>query len=601
LGAIFRFSGKMALTLVLLPLIFSAMLPTPIVSAETNRAELLLRFKPGVGRRSSGALLRSLGACVVDEIPQISVLVISVPGRVAERVKSALARDPMVDFVEENRLIEPSLTPNDPYYSEQWHLPKIQAPDAWKISQGEPNIIIAILDTGIDQNHPDLSGKLLEGYNAYDDSNNVTDDVGHGTIVAGAASAITNNSLGIASIAWKNQILPIKVNIPGIGYTTVSLLAKGLTYAADKGAKVASMSWLIFNGSSTLTTAAKCFMEKGGLVIAAAGNTGKYESYTDNPYIISVAATDKSDLTASFSSSGPYVDISAPGVGIFTTIPGWQATNYKYAYGSASGTSLSTPIVAGLAALIFSTNPQLTPTQVEQILKMTADDLGELGYDVYYGWGRINAARALAAAISMSAPSPDTIPPDVAIMYPENGAVISGSVIVKVQASDNTAITKVELYINGTLFATDTEAPYEFYWDTTTNRNGAYTIQAKAYDKAGNISESSIIIIYVANSVKVIDTNPPTLKILQPQNGVTVSRTIDVVASAWDESGVSRVEFYVDGKLVATVSAEPYMYRWNTRSVRDGWHTITAKAYDKYGNAAKATVKVYVSNGKQPS
>jgi subtilisin family serine protease len=228
--------------------------------------------------------------------------------------------------------------PNDKYYELQWHLQKIQAPEAWNISKGEPNITIAVLDTGVDPNHPDLKDKLLEGYNAYDDSKNATGDLAHGTAVAGTVAAITNNTLGISAIAWKNMILPIKVNPPGQGYTTFSLLAKGLVYAADKGAKVACISWQIFNGT-TLTSAAKYFTDKGGLVIAAAGNTGKYENYVDNPYILTVSATNKTDYITTWSSYGPYVDLSAPGAEIFTLIPGWQATSYDYAYGYWSGTS----------------------------------------------------------------------------------------------------------------------------------------------------------------------------------------------------------------------------------------------------------------------
>jgi len=377
--------------------------PINHTQGESSKGELLLRFKPGAGKQSKVSTLSSLGLEIVDEIPQIDVLVVSVPKEALRRVKSALSRDPIIDFVEENLEVSISAIPNDKYYGLQWHLQKISAPDAWDITLGQPNVTVAVLDTGVDPNHPDLSSKLLGGYNAYDDSTNVTDDCGHGTMVAGAVGAATNNSLGIAAIGWQTRILPIKVNNPGTGFSSYSLLAKGLTYAADKGAKVASMSWQIFNGTA-LTTAAKYFVDKGGLVVAAAGNTGKYEDYVDNPYVISVAATNSSDRLASFSSYGPYVDVSAPGDGIFTTIIGTQATSYDYAYGYASGTSLSTPITAGLAALIFSANPSLAPKQAEQILESTAVDLGDPGYDVYYGWGRINASKALKVAAGSTPP-----------------------------------------------------------------------------------------------------------------------------------------------------------------------------------------------------
>ncbi|MEM2696000.1 MAG: Ig-like domain-containing protein, partial [Thermoproteota archaeon] len=294
------------------------------------------------------------------------------------------------------------------------------------------------------------------------------------------------------------------------------------------------------------------------------------------------------DTLASFSSYGPYVDLSAPGVSIYTTIRGGG-------YGSVSGTSFSAPIVAGVAALIFSVNPSLTPADVERILESTAVDLGDSGYDVYYGWGRVNAYEALKAAAGAAPPPPDATPPMVEITYPRSGDIVSGAVVVSVSASDDRGVARVELFKNGVLFAVDSEEPYEFYWDTTTEPDGAYTLVVRAYDAAGNVGESNAVSVNVVN---FRDVKPPAVSIVKPLDGSTISRTIDVVASAWDESGVSRVEFYVDGKLAATVSAEPYVYRWNTRSVRDGWHTITAKAYDKYGNAAEATVKVYVSNRK---
>jgi len=588
---------KIIATFTLILITTYMVLSTNPVAGNSKTRELIIRFKPGTNEHSKTKLLTSLSLQKIDEIPKIQSIIVKVPENAIQKVKYALSHNPMIDYVEENFEISLAQIPNDKYYSKQWHLPKIQAPDAWDISLGEPNIIIAILDTGVDPNHPDLSGKLLEGYNAYDDSNNVTDDLSHGTIVAGAASAITNNSLGISALAWKNQILPIKVNIPKTGYTTISLLAKGLIYAADKGAKVASMSWGIFNGSSTLNVAAKYFIDKGGVVIAAAGNTEKFENYTDNPYIITVSATNSSDKMAYFSSYGPYVDLSAPGVGIFTTIPGWQATSYDYAYGSASGTSLSTPIVAGLAALIFSANPNLTPTQVEQILETTAVDLGSPGYDIYYGWGRINASKALRMAAGTPPPPQDTTPPNVAITHPKDGATVSASITVTVDAKDNVAVSKVELYKNDVLFAVDFDAPYEFYWDTTCDPDGQYTLYAKAYDTSGNVATSNTITVKVANTPK--EVNPPTIKITQPINGSTVSKIIDITVSAYGESGISKVEFYINDKLLATDTTEPYTYRWNTRSVKDGWHTITAKAYDSLGNMAQTSIKVYVSNKKQ--
>jgi subtilisin family serine protease len=563
-----------------------SILPLSITFGGVGRGELLLRFKPGASWRSGEKVLKDFGLDVLEEIPQIKVLVVSVPENALQRVKSALMRNPMVDFVEENDWVSPQVVPNDYYFSFQWHLSKIGAPDAWGISVGSSNVTVAVLDSGVDPSHPDLAGKLLSGWNFYNGNGDTSDVTGHGTAVAGVAAAATNNTVGVAGVGWKCLILPVRVTDEN-GYASYSLLSKGLVYAADRGARVAVVSFQIFNGSA-LTSAAKYFMDKGGLVFAAGGNTGQFENYTDNPYIVSVSGTTSDDK--SWGSYGPYIDLSAPCSAIYTTIKGGG-------YGNVGGTSFSAPIAAGVAALMFSVNPSLTPSQVEQILEATAVDLGDPGYDIYYGWGRVDAYAALKMASGVSPPPPDTNPPSVKITCPSDGDTVSGAITVKVDASDDSGVSKVELYKNGVLFAVDSEAPYEFYWDTTADPDGVYVLAAKAYDLAGNCGESSNVSVNVVNA-KVSDNNPPSVSIVQPLNGSTVSKTIDVVASASDESGISRVEFYIDGKLAATVSCEPYVYRWNTRSVKNGWHTLTVKAYDKNGNTADASIKVYVSNRK---
>jgi hypothetical protein len=491
----------------------------------------------------------------------------------------------LIDFVEEDFRIPPSIIPNDQYYSSEWHLEKISAPEAWDISKGDSNVIIAVLDSGVDPNHPDLSSKLLQGYNFYDNNYNTTDVYGHGTKVAGVAAALTNNVIGVSSIGWQCSILPLRVTDTN-GYAYSSLLAKALIYAADRGAKVAVISFAIFGGSM-ISDAAKYFMDKGGLVIAAGGNDNTYHSDPDNPYIISVSATTSSDSRASFSSYGPYIDLSAPGSGIYTTIRGGS-------YGSVSGTSFSAPLTAGLAALIFSANPSLNPTQVEQIMKSTAVDLGDPGYDVYYGYGRIDALRALAQTSNLVIYK-DTEPPSVTITYPSDGIMVSGSITINVDAYDNDCVSRVELYKDGILYATDNTAPFSFYWDTSNESNGYHTLMAKAYDTSNNIGESNIVKVNVANEING-DGTLPIVKITRPINGSKVSNRIKISASASDESGIDRVEFYVDRNLISVDYSNPYNCYWDTKSVSNGWHTITVRAYDKFGNYADANIMVNVYN-----
>ena len=543
--------------------------------------ELLIKFKPGVSEQYKLELFNSLGLEIKDEIPQTQVFIASA----SQNIKSKLLSNPLIDFVEEDFRIPPSIIPNDQYYSSEWHLEKISAPEAWDISKGDSNIIIAVLDSGVDPNHPDLSSKLLQGYNFYDNNYNTTDVYGHGTKVAGVAAALTNNVIGVSSIGWQCSILPLRVTDTN-GYAYSSLLAKALIYAADRGAKVAVISFAIFGGSM-ISDAAKYFMDKGGLVIAAGGNDNTYHSDPDNPYIISVSATTSSDSRASFSSYGPYIDLSAPGSGIYTTIRGGS-------YGSVSGTSFSAPLTAGLAALIFSANPSLNPIQVEQIMKSTAVDLGDPGYDVYYGYGRIDALRALAQASNLVIYK-DTEPPSVTITYPSDGIMVSGSITINVDAYDNDCVSRVELYKDGILYATDNTAPFSFYWDTSNESNGYHTLMAKAYDTSNNIGESNMVKVNVANEING-DGTLPIVKITRPINGSKVSNRIKISASASDESGIDRVEFYVDRNLISVDYSNPYNCYWDTKSVSNGWHTITVRAYDKFGNYADANIMVNVYN-----
>jgi hypothetical protein len=578
-----------------------ALLPeTPARAGDEDiKSELLLRFKPGVNERSKRKVLTSLGLGVEDEIRQIGVIVVSVPKSTLHRVKSALSRDPSVDFVEVNERIPPSLIPNDYQYGpsggQPYYLNEIRAPEAWDISIGSKDIVIAILDSGVGP-HPDLDAKLLQGYNFYNNNTDTMDVCGHGTIVAGAAAAITNNGVGIAAIGWQSSILPVRVTYPN-GYTDYSLLAKGLVYAADRGARVANISFQIFGGSA-LSSAAKYFMDKGGLVVAASGNTKSYCGDPDNPYIISVGGTmPGNDIWGrqwdGCSTYGPFVDLAAPTIAIYsTTIDPASPGGYNY----YSGTSLSAALTAGLISLVFSVNPSLSPAQVEWIIKSTAVDLGEPGRDDYFGWGKIDAYAALKVITDSykgltSSTYKDFTPPTVAIIYPEDGAAVSGEVIVRVNASDDVSISRVELYKDGLLYAVDFDAPYEFYWDTAGDPDGHHTLLAKAYDASNNVGGSEQVTVYVVNHWA-----PITVSIVHPSDGSRVSGTITLSASASGGAGIGRVEFYVDDKLKGTVYSQPYEYRWNTKSVKDGWHTIKARAYDLLGKCAEASIRVIVSN-----
>ena len=274
---------------------------------------LLVKFKASISDPAQHAILAKNKASRYDEIPQINVKIIKVPENSLDAVEAALRKNPDVDYVEKDYLFEPAILSNDQYLSKQWHLPKIAAPSAWDIGKGD-GISIAILDTGVDPTHPDLKSKLLAGYNFYDNNNNWSDVCGHGTAVAGTAAATTNNLIGVAGVAWESKILPIRITDTRC-YGYYSTMAKGIVFASDKGARVANISFLIFDGS-VLRDAAKYMYNKGGWVVAAGGNTGSFVNSNDNPYIISVGATGSTDQITTFSTYGPYIDFAAPGSGI---------------------------------------------------------------------------------------------------------------------------------------------------------------------------------------------------------------------------------------------------------------------------------------------
>ena len=280
---------------------------------------------------------------------------------------------------------------NDPLISGQWGWLRIHCDDAYETGYRGSGIIVAVLDTGVDTKHPDLKANIVEGYNFVDKNDNVTDVDGHGTMVAGIIAAVANNSEGIIGVAPEVKIMPLKV-LTNQGGSWIDL-DMAILYAVNHGAKVITMS---LGGQYSLLGAATEYAiryayQQGCVLIAAAGNDNSSEPFYPAAYeeVIAVSAIDQSDKKAQFSNFGNYVDLSAPGVNVLSTM-----VNETYAYGS--GTSFSAPFVAGVAALLLSKYPNLTPKEVAETLYNQAEDLGEKGWDQYYGWGVVNAYSAVS-------------------------------------------------------------------------------------------------------------------------------------------------------------------------------------------------------------
>ncbi len=546
--------------------------------------ELLVQFKAGVSRTDSDKALKTAGAKEAEEIAPIRVKRIKIPAEARAKVKAILAKNPRIAFVEENYLAEPALVPNDTSYASQWHLPKIAAPAGWDITTGSSTVDVAILDTGVDPDHPDLAGKLLPGYNFYTYTTDTHDVYGHGTKVAGSAAAITNNGIGVAGVAWKNPIMPLVIT-DTTGYATYTRMANAIIYAADHGVRIINISFGGTSSSTTLQSAVDYAWNKGAVIFASAGNyntsTPYYPAACNN--VVSVAATDANDAKASFSNYGTTIDIAAPGVSILATADGGG-------YASVSGTSFSSPIAAGLGALILSVNPTLSNAQVVDIITKNADDIGTPGFDQYFGYGRINVLKSLTAAQS-AVPASDTTAPTVAITSPSSSSTVKASVAVAVAAADNVGVAKVELRINGALFATSATAPFSFSWDTTTAPDGTYTLEATDYDTAGNVGTSGSVPVKVANAV---DTIAPTVAITSPANGAVIGDKTTISVAAADNVGVSRIELYIDGRLTTSKTGVTSLsYSWNSKKAASGAHSIAAKAFDAMGNLGTTAITVY--------
>ena len=312
---------------------------TATIASPFVPGRILVGFRPATTKSSGHRVITQAGANDLGEIPETGVHILDLPaGANEEAFVHAFKSQPEVEFAELDRILPPAeMLPNDFWYSSEWHLPKISAQNAWPMTIGSSSITIAICDTGVDATHPDLASKIVPGWNVYNNNSNTADVNGHGTAVAGAAASCSNNGIGVASVAWGCSIMPIRISDAN-GNATFSSMANGITWAANHGARVANVSY-IGTDSATVKSAAQYMQSKGGVVTVAAGNYSTFGSAPDNPYVLTVSATNTSDVLSSFSNYGNNIDLAAP-EGVYTTTRGG---GYSY----QGGTSFSAPIVAG--------------------------------------------------------------------------------------------------------------------------------------------------------------------------------------------------------------------------------------------------------------
>jgi len=557
---------------------------TSVFSAppEWVEGQLIVKPRAGLSDAQFEKILSHAKGESIKHLQQINARVIKVPPQALDAVMQALSNNPAIDYVERNPLVPPSaFTPNDPQFSSQWHLSKIQAPTAWDTVTGN-GITVAVLDGGVEGSHPDLVDRMVPGWNTVSNNSNTSPTWVHGTAVAGTIAATGNNSTGVASVIWRASIMPIRITNRSDGWAEGADMVEGVLWAADHGADVVNISYDQGYGFAPLSDAAQYLRNKGGLVVMAAGNNNTDYGYSDNPYIIHVSATTSTDAKASFSNYGNFVDVSAPGKSVLTT---WQ--NGGYAWGD--GTSFSSPVTAGVIALIKAANPGLTATEVETILKNSADDLGSNGWDKYFGYGRVNAATAVQMATQTT--TSDTQAPDVLIASPAYNSTVSGNVLVEVDATDDTGVSQVVLYANGQSVGSDSTAPYQFSWDSASVPDGDAMLVAYAYDEANNTGVSSGLTVNVDNQPNNVDTTAPSVIIRSPSaSSNVISGTVNISVDAFDDTGVTNVVLYVNGKIAGKDSTAPYDFSWDSTQVPDGDVQFIAQAYDAANNIGTSSV-----------
>ncbi|HBF36374.1 MAG TPA: peptidase S8 [Firmicutes bacterium] len=365
--------------------------------------EFIAKYKISSGKQAQNSIDKTLfkynaRAKVLNG--NVSLHLIQLPNnRNYFKIMRELNHNSNVEYVEPNYVVKAKFIPNDPYYSFQWGEQMIGVDSAWDKANLVKNatVIVAVLDTGVNDKHPDLKNVTIPGMDFADDKNSTDDRVGHGTHVAGIIAGRTNNGTGISGIANNCLIMPVKV-LDDDGNGDDANIVKGIQYATDHGAQVINMSLGGPGASDALQDAINYAINHGVTVVVAAGNEdGAIDTPGNCQGVITVGAIDRNQQRASYSNFGTKLDVVAPGSDILSTyIDGKGPSGYTY----FSGTSMATPFVSGVAAVIKSVNPKLSPAEVTDIIHRSATDLGAPGFDKYYGYGLINADKAVTLALS---------------------------------------------------------------------------------------------------------------------------------------------------------------------------------------------------------
>ena len=423
------------------------------------------------------ALIHAFGGQITYEYSIINAIACSLPAQAV----NALQKNPNIAYVEEDFEVTAL---EYGYPTEDWGIKQIGANSVHETNKGT-EIKVGVIDTGINRLHEDLKLRYVTGWDFVNNDNDPMDDNGHGTHCSGIIAA-SLNSIAVVGVAPEASIYAYKV-LNRYGSGTTSAVIAGIDRAVANGVQVISMSLGSTSYSESLELACIAAVNAGVVVVAAAGNSGNTATGSTVNYpaksecVIAVGATNVGDVLATFSSTGPELDVVAPGVSIlsdYKDVTPRDGLNRDTLY--MSGTSMACPHVAGTAALMLSVNPSLTPSQVQEILQDTAIDLGTGGFDTYYGYGRIDAAQAVAQCASSLT---------VNIVNPASGSTVEGSVTVQASVTseeDSVSVTYSVGTISSRILYKVESGFYEASWDTMALADGPYTLEVTATDSSGS-------------------------------------------------------------------------------------------------------------------
>lgn len=553
--------------------------------------EIVVKFKENVNRQQVSAALADLGTTVISSNEQIGFRQLAIPaGKTVEEMVAAFSARPDVVYAEPNYIAHAFMTPNDPYYVYQWHMPLINMPTAWDQSTGIPSVVVAIVDCGVAYENygvyyqaPDLAGTtFVPGYDFINNDAHPNDDCAHGTHVAGTVAQTTNNSLGVTGVAFNCAIMPVKV-LDATGSGSYTAIANGVIFAADNGAEVINMSLGGSYNATVLQDAVVYAYNKGVTIVCAAGNAGTSVPQYPASYVqcISVSAVRYDKTYTSYTSYGTNIDICAPGgdVTIDQNGDGYvdgvlqqthDGTNYgTFGYYFYEGTSMASPHVAGVAALLISkAGGSMTPDAVRAALQNTAQDLGTAGWDQYYGYGLVNANAALLTV--------GNNPPVAAF----SGTPTSGEYPLAVTFTD-----------------ASTNAPTSWSWNfgdggTSTLQNpshtytaaGSYTVVLTATNAYGSDSETKTNYI----TVTVPNTNPPVAAF----SGTPTSGNIPLTVVFTDASTNNPTSWSWDFGDGGTSTAQNPSHTYTVA----GSYTVTLTATNAYGSDSEVKTGYITAN-----